>query len=86
MIKHLSSSAAAALTVLAFTAIGGIMSARYLLPIGKGELTAVLLWPTLLVTLGSLGLTEAVTYYSATAPERSRAILSSALALDWWQR
>ena len=81
MIKHLSSSAAATLTVLALTAIGGIVSARYLLPIGKGELTAVLLWPTLLVTLGSLGLIEAVTYYSATAPERSRAILSSALAL-----
>lgn len=81
MIRHLSSSAAATLIVLAFTALGGIVSARYLLPTGKGELTAVILWPSLLVSIGSLGLTEAVTYYSATAPARSAQILSSALAI-----
>ena len=81
MIKHLSSSGVATLAVLVFTAIGGIVSARFLLPSGKGELTAVILWPTLLVTLGSLGLTDAVTYFTATTPERSPAILSSALAI-----
>src|SRR5437762_2512064 len=79
--KHLSSSAAASLTVLVFTAIGGVVSARWLLPAGKGELTAVILWPTVLVAISGLGLTEAVTYYSARNRARSAEFLSTALVL-----
>jgi O-antigen/teichoic acid export membrane protein len=81
VIKHLSSSIAASVVILFFTAIGGVLSARYLLPIGKGELTAVILWPTLLATIGNLGLVDAVTYYSARHHDDSRQILSTALAL-----
>jgi O-antigen/teichoic acid export membrane protein len=81
VLQHLSSSAGASIAILGFTAVGGIVSARYLLPTGKGELTAVVLWPTLLVSLGGLGLTEAITYYSATTRDRTRQILSTALGL-----
>jgi O-antigen/teichoic acid export membrane protein len=81
VIKHFPSSAAATLAILAFTALGGVISARYLLPTGKGQLTAVILWPTFLALLGSLGLAEAVTYFTARQRGDSRDILSTALVL-----
>lgn len=43
----------------------GILLARDLGPAGRGELTAVLLWPTILATLGTLGVPDAATFYSA---------------------
>lgn len=82
MIRHVSSSLAASVAILLFTAVGGVLSARYLLPAGKGELTSVVLWPTLLVNLGSLGLAEAVTYACATDRGRSSQTLSTALVVS----
>jgi O-antigen/teichoic acid export membrane protein len=81
LIRDISVSGAATLTVLLFTAIGGMVSARYLLLVGKGELTAIILWPTLLVNLGGLGLAEAVTFQCAITPPLSRQILSTAISL-----
>lgn len=66
---------------MAFTALGGVISARYLLPAGKGQLTAVILWPTFLATIGNLGLVEAVTYHTSRQRDDSREILSTALVL-----
>jgi len=80
--KDLSASVAASLVILAFTAVGGIVSARLLLPAGKGELTAVLLWPALLVSIGSLGMPEAIAYFSAGRPTRSRDIVASGLLVE----
>jgi O-antigen/teichoic acid export membrane protein len=81
VIKHLSSSAAATLAILAFTAVGGVISARYLLPAGKGQLTAVILWPSFLATIGNLGLIEGVTYHTSRQRDESPEILSTALVL-----
>ncbi len=81
MLKHLGSSLVASLTILVFTAIGGVVSARYLLPVGKGELTAITLWPTFFATIAGLGLAEAVTFHTARTRHRSREVLSTALAL-----
>lgn len=51
-------------------AVIGVLLARILGPEDRGELAAVILWPTLLTTIGSLGLAQSVTYFAA----RSRSL------------
>jgi O-antigen/teichoic acid export membrane protein len=43
----------------------GVLLARILGPEDRGELAAIILWPTLITTIGSLGLAQAVTYHAA---------------------
>lgn len=43
----------------------GIIIARILLPQGRGELTAIMLWPSLIATIGNFGIIEALSYYTA---------------------
>ena len=64
-------SLAATLCVQAIQAITVILVARILGPTGRGELTAVILWPMLLTTLGSLGMYQAVTYFAARTRDLS---------------
>jgi O-antigen/teichoic acid export membrane protein len=59
----------------------GILLARRLGPHGRGELTAVLLWPALLAVLGSLGVSDALTYYSARDETSVGSIVGSGLLL-----
>jgi O-antigen/teichoic acid export membrane protein len=61
--------------------VGGLLSARVLLPYGKGELTAVMLWPAVLATVGSLGVIEAATYFTAARGENPSKVWTSTLAL-----
>ena len=46
-------------------AVIGVLLARILGPEDRGELAAVILWPTLLTTVGSLGLAQSATYHAA---------------------
>lgn len=46
-------------------AVIGVVLARILGPGDRGELAAVILWPTLITTIGSLGLAQSVTYHAA---------------------
>jgi O-antigen/teichoic acid export membrane protein len=62
-------------------ALTGILLARSLGPVGRGELAAVLLWPSLLAAVGSLGVSEAVTYETATGSSPVRAVVGSGLAV-----
>ncbi len=48
-------------------AVIGIVLARILGPSDRGELAAVILWPTLMTTIGSLGLAQSATYHAARA-------------------
>ena len=63
--------------------VTGIILARTLGPSGRGELAAVVLWPTMLWTVGNLGVVDSVTFHSArrTAPQRSIVSTSLAIAL-----
>src|SRR6266516_4367570 len=45
--------------------VTGILLARALGPHGRGELTAILLWPLVLATIGSLGVSDSVTFHAA---------------------
>jgi O-antigen/teichoic acid export membrane protein len=62
-------------------ALTGVLLARSLGPVGRGELASILLWPSILAAIGSLGVTEAVTYETATGSSPVRAVAGSGLAL-----
>jgi O-antigen/teichoic acid export membrane protein len=74
-------SVAASLGIQGLNMISGVLIARLLGPTGKGQLTAVLLWPGLLVAVGSLGLGSAVVYFTARAAGRERDISATAFAI-----
>jgi O-antigen/teichoic acid export membrane protein len=61
------------------TVISGIVLAHTLGPTGRGQLAAAILWPSVLTAVGSLGLTEAATYYSAQGRYDARTVLGSSL-------
>jgi len=61
-------------------AVIGVLLARILGPGGRGELAAIILWPTLLTTIGSLGLAQSATYHAARA-KRIGTLVGSTLAV-----
>ena len=52
-----------------FGIIGGILAARLLGPAGRGEMAAATVWAAVLGIVASLGLTHALTFFAARAPE-----------------
>ena len=48
-------------------AVIGVLLARILGPADRGELAAVILWPTLLTVIGSIGIAQSSTYHAARA-------------------
>ena len=64
MLKHLSVTFGNTLLIQLVNILGAILAARLLGPEGKGELTAVFVWPRALATIGSLGFAEAIIYFS----------------------
>jgi O-antigen/teichoic acid export membrane protein len=62
-------------------AVTGVLLARLLGPAGRGELAAVLLWPSVLAAVGSLGVSEAVVYETARGATPARAVAGSSLAV-----
>ena len=57
----------------------GVLSARLLLPGGRGELAAVLLWPQLIAGLGLLSLKEAITHRASHSAIDHAALTSNGL-------
>jgi O-antigen/teichoic acid export membrane protein len=45
--------------------VTGILTARLLGPSGRGEFAIIILWPSILSALGSLGIKESLTYFQA---------------------
>jgi O-antigen/teichoic acid export membrane protein len=68
--KNIVLTFSTSILLLFFSTITGILTARLLGPSGKGTLTAVIIWPAFLAAIGSLGITEAITYFTAKS-ERS---------------
>ncbi len=61
--------------------VTGVLLARMLGPAGKGVLTAILLWPGLIVAILSLGIYESATYYAAVEKVRGSRIAGGALLI-----
>lgn len=72
-------SFATTIAIQGVNVITGIILARNLGPSGRGELTAVLLWPTILGALGTLGVPDAATYYSARRVALGKLVVSVAI-------
>lgn len=61
--------------------ITGVLLAHMLGPAGKGALTAILLWPGLIVAILSLGIYDSVTYYAAVEESRGRQVVGAAILI-----
>jgi O-antigen/teichoic acid export membrane protein len=73
----------ASAAIQAFNVVTGILIARALGPHGRGELTAIVIWPLILATVGSLGVSDSVTFHAArrTSPVGTLVATSAALAV-----
>ena len=58
--KDISVSFATTAYIQVLNIATGLIAARILLPEGRGELAALMLWPGLIAELGNLGLSDAL--------------------------
>src|SRR5262245_15359733 len=79
--RHYVSTLAANGAILLLGTIGGILAARLLGPTGRGELAMIMLGPTALATLGNLGISQSLTFFTAQQPARRHVLFSASLAL-----
>jgi O-antigen/teichoic acid export membrane protein len=59
----------------------GLLAARMLGPSGRGELTAVIVWPSALSALLTLGMNQALVYRSGKNPTRAAIIFGTSLRI-----
>lgn len=78
--RPLAGSFATTVFVQLLQAVTAVVLARVLGPEGRGELAAVILWPTLIMTLGNFGLAPSTTYYAARTSELG-ALVGSTLVI-----
>lgn len=68
-------------TILACGLGTGVLTARLLLPEGRGALAAVLFWPQLIATLGLLSVNEATAFRVGEQPDQSDRVAAAAVRL-----
>jgi O-antigen/teichoic acid export membrane protein len=59
------STASTDILLVLLSTITGILTARFLGPVGRGEFAIVILWPSIFAIIGCLGIREALTYKQA---------------------
>jgi O-antigen/teichoic acid export membrane protein len=79
--RDVASTTATNLVISAANVLTGVVVARMLNPAGRGELAAILNWPTFLGMLTTLGMTEALVYYPARQAKRTGRYLGTGLVL-----
>jgi O-antigen/teichoic acid export membrane protein len=80
--KHpVTLSLATSVAIQGFNVLTGIVLARALGPAGRGELAAILLWPSILATVGSLGVAEGATYETASGSSPVKAVVGASLSI-----
>ena len=67
--------------ILGVNAATGIITARALLPVGRGELAAMILWPVFLAGATTLGIPSALTFQLRSHPEKRSQLMGAGLAL-----
>lgn len=60
--------------------VGGLLLARVLGPTQRGDLVTILLWPTTIGTVVSIGITESTCYWTSRRPDNAAAYMSAAIA------
>ena len=69
------------LVVQLINAFTGIMTARALLPAGRGQLAAIVLWTTLLPSVTTFGVPSSLLYFLRSRPESKRDLISTGITL-----
>lgn len=62
-VAHYGSTVLGQGVTLGLGVLTGVLSARMLGPVGRGEYTAIIIWPLWIATLLSLGINQAIVYY-----------------------
>ena len=75
-------SAGAKLLIIGLNAATGILTARALAPVGRGELSAMMLWYIVLSSIFSLGVPSALTFQLRRHPDRLSELGGAALVLS----
>lgn len=79
--RHLGASFAGTGLIQALNLVSGVLAARLLLPEGRGELAAVLLWPSIIAAVGCLSIDQAITYTAARQPAAAPRLFKLGLGL-----
>ncbi len=61
----------------------GVLTARLLLPAGRGDLAAMTIWPLLIAYLTSLGMPSAVIYFLRNRKQETKELISTALTVSF---
>ena len=61
--------------------VGGVLAARLLLPVGRGELGQAMLWPVLIAGLGGLSVGDAIIFFTASRRAAAPRVMGSALGM-----
>ncbi len=61
--------------------LAGVLAARLLGPVARGELAAILLLPSIMAGIATFGAPQALTYYTAQEPDKAGNYLGAALAI-----
>jgi O-antigen/teichoic acid export membrane protein len=80
VIGRLSHSLIASAVIVVLSLAAGVISARALGPSMKGVLAAAILWPAVLAAVGSLGILEAVSFFSARR-HATQAVIGTGVAM-----
>jgi len=67
--------------ILGCGVLTGVLAARLLQPQGRGALAAVIFWPQLVASLGTLSFNEAATYQIGRSPDDADTVAASAIRL-----
>lgn len=81
MFKNFIITLSGSIGQLLIAILGSILAARLLGAEARGELAAIQLLPTLLITIAALGTPSALTYYTARSPKDAGTLLGSSLAI-----
>lgn len=79
--SHVLLTASTNLVLAIMALVTGSLAARLLGPEGRGQLAAIQTWPLLIALLASLGLPDAVVYFTSQMPDRGGSNLASSVVL-----
>jgi O-antigen/teichoic acid export membrane protein len=65
--------------IIGIGVVTGAISARLLMPGGRGQLSAIQLWPSLLAVIATFGMPESIAFFTAKHRNQARQYLATAL-------
>lgn len=80
-VRAVAQTTGAKLLVQVLNAATGIVTARTLMPAGRGQLAAMTLWSLFLASLTTFGIPSSMVYFLRSRPERRGSLISSGLLM-----